>query len=199
MKVSHQDLFPTRIWSAMCDHLLPEHEAYRARIAALRVENPTPAGRSNRGGWNSSTTLLQDPVFASLKASLIKLVEHALRQSGNVGSCQITIAAWANMHSKGGYNTLHLHPGHLLSGVYYLSVPPKSGAIIFRDPKIPAIMTGLRSDKPFARNFETVQPQETQMLLFPSWLEHRVEENESDDERISIAFNVKLLGFTPDE
>jgi hypothetical protein len=32
-------------------------------------------------------------------------------------------------------------------------------------------------------------PKESTFYLFPSWVKHRVERNESNDERISIAFN----------
>ena len=35
-----------------------------------------------------------------------------------------------------------------------------------------------------------INPKNNLLLLFPSWLEHDVEENKSDDERISIAFNI---------
>ena len=30
------------------------------------------------------------------------------------------------------------------------------------------------------------------IILFPSWLEHSVAENKSDDERITVAFNIML-------
>ena len=33
-------------------------------------------------------------------------------------------------------------------------------------------------------------PEEGRMYVFPGWLEHGVEENKSDQDRVSIAFNV---------
>jgi len=33
------------------------------------------------------------------------------------------------------------------------------------------------------------------ILFFPSWFEHDVEENKSNDERISIAFNAMFKDF----
>lgn len=199
MKVSHQDLFPTRIWSAQCDALSVHHAVWLEHLNALRAATPQPAGRSNRGGWNSAVTLFQEPLFAPLRSAVTKLVRHAMQQCGQKGSWQVSLAGWANMHDTGGYNTLHLHPGNLLSGVYYLKVPPEAGNIVFRDPKYAAIMTGISGDQPFSRNFESVQPTEGQMLLFPSWLEHRVEENNAEEPRVSIAFNVKVQGLKVDE
>ena len=36
-------------------------------------------------------------------------------------------------------------------------------------------------------------PIEGKMLIFPSSLEHEVQPNESDEDRISVSFNIKLL------
>ena len=36
-------------------------------------------------------------------------------------------------------------------------------------------------------------PIEGRILLFPSSLEHEVEENKSDEDRISYSFNIKLI------
>ena len=35
-----------------------------------------------------------------------------------------------------------------------------------------------------------IEPQEGMIMFFPSWLEHDVEPSKSDEDRISIAFNV---------
>jgi len=35
-----------------------------------------------------------------------------------------------------------------------------------------------------------VEPKEGRLVLFPSWLTHRVSVNRTDEERISIAFNL---------
>src|SRR5262249_56710547 len=93
---------------------------------------------------------------------------------------------------------------------YYVKVPPAmhGGEIVFRDPRGPAVAmvetpgidlpwVGSGMGIPFA-------PAAGHVLLFPSWLEHRVERFEGAGERISIAFNVRnplparpLLGATP--
>jgi len=69
----------------------------------------------------------------------------------------------------------------------------KGGEIVFRDPREPAVATyetpgielpwvGSGAGIPFA-------PATGQLLLCPSWLEHRVERFEGSGERTSIAFN----------
>ena len=41
-----------------------------------------------------------------------------------------------------------------------------------------------------SQSYNFIVPQEDMILFFPSWLEHDVEENQSNEERISIGFNI---------
>ena len=38
-----------------------------------------------------------------------------------------------------------------------------------------------------------VQPKENLMILFPSWLMHSVDASASDDDRISLSFNIHIF------
>ena len=51
------------------------------------------------------------------------------------------------------------------------------------------------AEKPTAFTAEEVQlhPEEGRMYVFPGWLEHGVEENTSDRDRIGISFNVLAI------
>ena len=40
--------------------------------------------------------------------------------------------------------------------------------------------------------YHYIEPREGQIIFFPCWLEHDVESSKTDDERISIAFNVRI-------
>jgi len=83
---------------------------------------------------------------------------------------------WVNAMQPGQSTSRHSHEEHdeLLSGVYYVSAPADSGDILFHDAP-----------------FETrLQPQPGLMLLFSPALEHSVEINLSNRQRLSIAFNI---------
>ena len=41
-----------------------------------------------------------------------------------------------------------------------------------------------------------VQVRDGTLLMFPAWLPHSVDPNASDDERISVSFNVMFSAFT---
>jgi len=82
---------------------------------------------------------------------------------------------WFNAQGSGQSTSEHTHDelDELLSGVYYLSAPERSGDLILRD--------GLLSTR--------VTPRAGLFLFFPPSLSHRVETNHSDALRLSLAFN----------
>ncbi|MEA3640558.1 MAG: putative 2OG-Fe(II) oxygenase [Lamprobacter sp.] len=88
----------------------------------------------------------------------------------------LRIGFWANAMQSGQSTSRHSHEEHdeLLSGVYYVSARADSGDILFHD-------------SPFQTR---VQPRPGLMLLFAPALEHSVEINRSDAQRLSIAFNI---------
>ena len=46
---------------------------------------------------------------------------------------------------------------------------------------------------PYIRNVK-VEPQDGDLLIWPAWVPHLVERNESNKQRINIAINIKLVG-----
>ncbi len=99
---------------------------------------------------------------------------------------------WANYNLPGDYNRKHHHSDtiFLLSGVVYLKVPPNSGRISFHDPR-GSVVESIADYKYYGYEPEVfIDPEPGMVVYFPSWLEHEVEKNESDEDRVSIAFNI---------
>ena len=91
---------------------------------------------------------------------------------------------WFNIAGKGESTGLHNHSASAcVSGVYYLRVPENSGNIVFRKEDL--------DDVEYA-------PREGVMLLFPSELNHAVKENQNEEERVSLAFNLQSLPLVLD-
>jgi uncharacterized protein (TIGR02466 family) len=100
---------------------------------------------------------------------------------------------WANVNPKGGFNRTHIHPNSLWSGVYYVKTLPNCGHLKLEDPRSIALMTRPRM-KPGpqpGRLWREVhyEPVAGRLIMFPSWLNHCVDPNLSDDIRISVSFN----------
>jgi len=93
---------------------------------------------------------------------------------------------WINVMEKGAVHTPHIHPHSAVSGTYYVTAPPRSGAIRFEDPRL-GLMMAAPTRK--AGHFVDVTPKPGLFLLWESWLRHGVEPNRAKGRRISISFN----------
>jgi uncharacterized protein (TIGR02466 family) len=90
-----------------------------------------------------------------------------------------------------GHQVPHIHPGAVISGVYYVKVPSvvakpdrdHAGWIEFGRPDP-------RHDCRVEPEVRRLQPREGRMVLFPSYLYHRTIPFATDEQRISIAFDV---------
>ena len=153
--------------------------------------------RTNVKGWHSHTDMHTKPEYARLVNALHEAqkkiyVEEHLDSEPFLGNM------WANVNPPGGFNRAHLHPNCVWSGVYYVKTPEKCGGLKMKDPR-----TGAEMVSPKMK--ERLNPPETaperlwrevhyepiagRCIMFPAWLIHGVEPNESNDIRISVSFN----------
>ena len=155
--------------------------------------------RTNMIGWHSTTDMHKIPVFKTLVDELFKMQmeiykEELLSREPIIGNM------WANINPPGGYNRPHIHPNSHFSGVYYIKAPQNSGEIVFNDPRSGAHMImpeRIKDSKPPSHLWREVRinPLEGRLIMFPSWLWHCVDPNESNDIRISVSFNFIQKGF----
>ena len=84
-------------------------------------------------------------------------------------------------------------PYNYLSGVFYLKAPKKCGNIVFLEPKPQSeVLSPPKTDKASIHLAHSVQwePVENSLIFFPSWLQHEVQTNNSDEDRVIISFNI---------
>ena len=183
------DLFPSRIWQAQLPSLMPYLEGWAKAVHAMRAANPAPAGRTVRQGWNSEDMAVLDrPEFGPLHQAVRVACAAALTEMGE-GSTAFSLQSWINMHDRGGFNFLHMHEGSLLSGSFYISAPAGSGQFVFRDPRPGVINGSIKGGVPNGHADVHLTPSAGLLVLFPCWMEHYVEPHDSDESRITLAFN----------
>jgi len=154
--------------------------------------------KTNYKGWHSTTDMANKPEYQQLVTELMRMQkeiyknEHLDRYArlGNM---------WANINPPGGMNQSHIHPNALFSGVYYVKSQPKSGRLKIYDPR-PGIQYNMPIRKPGNPGKDlwrdvNIEPVPGRIIMFPAWLWHSVEENISNDIRISISFNFIQDGF----
>jgi len=154
--------------------------------------------RTNLKGWHSTTDMHQVPVFKPLVDELFKMQNEIFKEEWLDGTPTMG-NMWANINPPGGMNRPHIHPNSHFSGVYYIKAPKDCGQIVFNDPRTLSHMimpTRIKETPPSHLWREVrVDPLEGRMIMFPSWLWHSVEPNESNDIRISVSFNFIQKGF----
>ena len=135
--------------------------------------------KNNKGRYLSNFTGYQsyDLKIKEFK-DLIKCVElEANKYSKELGiSKKLTVCNfWLNINKYKDSNVVHNHPDSILSGVYYVNVPEKSGRIVFRNPTI-SYLGSFWPDKImsiFNNNNSSlwkIDPKDDLLLIFPSWL-----------------------------
>lgn len=150
-----------------------------------QIKNTVPKGRlvSNYGGYQTLSNLETLADFKdftdNLKSFLESKLEHEVQD----------LCMWGNINGKGDFNFVHNHittelDTHLFSGVFYLKCNSNSGSLGFYHPN-------------FFNHYFKHEPSEKDLVLFPGYMPHYVLPNNSDDDRISIAFNFKFKGMDP--
>ena len=103
-----------------------------------------------------------------------------------------------NINYNKDYNVSHNHFGNnnKFSGVYYVKAPKNCGHIVLEHPanlvelswaeKVPK---GQHNE--YTGSIWTYNPLPGKLLIFPSWLDHRVEPNLSKSPRVSFSFNIE--------
>ena len=153
--------------------------------------------RSVKGGWQSKPTIHDLPELEDFTKCLKDAIAFVF-QKLEVPAKQYTFfidTCWYNICPKGGFNDLHVHPGAFLSGVYYLTKPEKSGDIMFHDPRKGSVASR-EPQHMFRGGQQMMNAKAGDILIFPGWLEHSVEPNLDDEDRISISFNASF-GYKP--
>lgn len=168
-------------------------------INVMRSHSPG-LDRSNWQGWHSNDDFFErsEPGCQVLRKHIVDAIQQctsAVSPGFDFSLYDIQGEGWVNVLGRGGLNTPHDHPAWVWSGCYYVSVPDGdkelSGNIEFFDTRTNVRTLTVDGAACFASKFQ-MKPKAGMLLMFPSYLRHWVYPNESDEERVSIAFNVRF-------
>ena len=177
---------------------------FNAALSRHVSEHPTlsfePEGHATRHGWHTGDLLAGEKgPIAHLQAAINKEVEKYLREHPrDPGHAFLenppqrwSLVMWAVIMDTQGHQLPHVHTTAWLSGVYYANLPPVIGS--GDDDQAGWIEFG-RPDENIRGDVEppirSCHPHEGMIVLFPSYFFHRTESFESDQQRISIAFDI---------
>ena len=202
MEIKKGLIFPRPFWSTLIEVSIGglQEECYEIR-------NNIPSKYKSNLGQNTyhSPNLLNlqnPPQILKLMKQITNCIQtiHQQTRRENVR----LVDFWININGKGGSNVPHTHPGAKYSGVFYIKVPKemKGGNLFFLRDYNETYLTSQENMGFFKQEYNLlpndlpkipVKPLEKLLIVFPSWLPHSVEFNDTDEERISLSFNYILF------
>ena len=192
-------LFPSPIFECQINNYKELNKDLEQFIYNLEKEDTKGVNASNAGGgWHSPYWQIAKTPIAKKFVDSVSPVLYEIITKDYAWKCkpeQITFEGmWSIINRSNSYNTRHFHPNCHLSAAYYVKAKENCGKIKFYDPLDQRLIKAPRKSIQNDLNVEaiTFTPQEGDLLIFPSYFHHSVEENLSGEDRIVISFNVEI-------
>jgi hypothetical protein len=137
----------------------------------------------NFKSWNKQTLIKDD-----IRSAPWSHTRGPISVFFNFKKNKFEIFYWTNINAPLSRNVLHSHKNSIFSAVYYIQ-GTDTGALRLINPA--NTLGDCNRLSPFTRDFY-FNPKDRDLILWPAWVPHEVEINESARERINIVFDIKL-------
>ena len=198
--IKSEFLFPTQVVSGTIEDFDTFKQDLIDWIYKYKENDPGISKISNKRGWQSvSKEVFTDEGFEPFKDKLIPCITELISEFHVVRQMDL-VQMWLNVNGPFSYNVSHRHPGCELAGVLWIKQTPESGRFVFDNMDVGSRDAMLITSTD--RNFLDVKklapeyvPEYTNgtIMIFPSGFSHRVEINETEEDRISLSFNIKII------
>ena len=138
--------------------------------------------------WVTKFTLLND--YPEMKKLFTDISLQILKEVAGVKKVKVT-TSWLTAIEPNATPIMHRHSNSWFSGVYYFQDLSYSG-LEFKNPIERDI--DLKNSK-LTGNWR-LEPKKNRLVVFPSYLYHKIEKNTFDEVRHSLAFNIMPDGTT---
>ncbi len=188
--------FPTPVWAIQLENYKLVNEEMYNYIKIQQKIDGVGINKSNIKGWHSKDFILSEKEpqnFISFISSSIEQVMIDMNWDKEKQLAKID-NMWAIVNIGGSANLRHQHGNSTISGAYYVRAPENCGDIVFYDPRPAPVYSYPNAKQPNSLNAQvnSISPKEGALVLFPSYLDHSVNENLSKNERIVISFNIRI-------
>ncbi len=188
--------FPTPVWTLQLDNFEMINQEMYKFIKEAQLKDNKGITKSNIKGWHSKDFNLQENIIKKFISFISPTIEKVMsdmdwdkqKQEVNINNM------WAIINTGGSANLRHQHGNSTISGAYYVRAPKNSGDIVFYDPRPAPVYSYPKALNPNLLNAQVngISPKEGALVLFPSYVDHSVNENLSKDERVVISFNITI-------
>ena len=135
--------------------------------------------------------------FPKMKQMFTYFTNRLLKDSLNVNNNFEISSSWFTRTLKGEQSPLHDHKNCVFSAVYYYGdYDDGVGNLVFKNPLVDLTSYRLNVDK--SNQFNTydieITPQKGALVIFPSYVSHKIDIHRSDIPRLSLAYNIIPVG-----
>ena len=192
-------LFPQPVFKYQIDNFKKINEELTKYIYELNKKDNIGVNKSNINGWHSRSFDFNEKEnvpnkFYSHINSYIEDVFSKLGWEHDKTKVKCT-SMWAIINKKGNFNIEHTHPNNYLSAAYYVKAPDNCGNFKATNPNILSrhIRAKTKQANELNSNSASIKINEGDLLIFPAYLPHSVEENKSNEDRVIVSFNIDIL------
>ena len=185
---NEHNLFPNPLWQIQIKGV--DNDAIKEYCYHLK-DNTEGVTISNRGGWHSKEILEPLPdALNELFSNFLGFVNDYCAQITGLNNLMLG-NFWVNINQKYDYNRTHDHQNSILSAVYYVDAEGDDigNFVAERDDSAEFFLGSYKNVSGFTGTSFAITPLTGFAFLMPSWVLHSVEQNLTDRDRISIAFN----------
>ena len=149
---------------------------------------------SNVGGYQSGNLDKNNVFIKNLIKEISINVNLFSKENLLTGNSNTSLDIWLNINNHKDFNTIHNHPFSIISGIFYIKTPNNCGGLDFHNSSQSQCFINddiLKQYNNYNSSKWYFPVEENELYLFPSWLEHSVRPNLSNEERISFSFNFR--------
>ena len=188
--INSENFFPIQIGYV----INPKHNVIKEKLLELVYQTKEQVASGGKGWISNQTYNTSDNQFDICKDKRFDELNNWVRQQvedyKRLIKLNLTIddgTGWFNVYTKGDYQETHQHIGSFISCVYFLKARQDGASIYFRPPYYDT-HTNQSSIKHKA--------EEGKLLMFRSFIPHGVEKHNSDENRITLAYNFDEINTT---
>lgn len=185
--------------------ILYEFES-KYKASSREIEYITNYDTTNRIGneISSGSHVLEHEDMKNLKSFLQQSLDKYTKDIIRIKQDFYITQTWFTKNKANAFHGKHSHPNSIVSGVFYLNASPEMGIIEFHNNSYGLGSNALTRQFPFVYDYFDwnefnsntcrFEVKTGTLLIFPSWLEHSVTENKTNNTRICIGFNSFVRG-----
>ena len=170
---------------------------FKTHLDVSKVDLSSIKWAKNYQNWISeSQNVLDDPALTEFANQISdNLIEYFYGIMGASPNVKMYVTeSWFNKTEKGQSHHRHWHPNSILSGVVYIDSEGDSGRIKFITSQYDTVEYNIVESNLYNSRSWSVAPEAGTMLIFPSNVEHLVEEYTGNKPRLSLSFNTFVGG-----